>query len=440
MKKKIIAILLGMSIVGSLCACSIKDIEAVTEKVSQSAVAEAVSTAASEGTTGEYSELTIKTDWESKAEIVFSDNGMTIDGTGAENESGVLCITEGGAYTLSGSSNNVSIVVNTEENVKLILNGVELTSTNGPVIYGAQVKNLYLELAEGTTNTLTDSNSYATDSSTGEEIGKGVISCEDDIIILGEGTLNINGNHKHGITSDDKLYIESGTINIVSEGTDGINANDLVCIDGGVISIEATSDLIECNDMLVINGGSITGNSDDEGIESKNAIYINGGDIDITAVDDAINSAYYIEINGGTINVVSTAGDAIDCNGGYDGCITINGGEINATGAQIPEGALDADQASIIINGGTVTASGGTNSPVIQNGGEVDITGETNSGMGGGPGGGQGGGPGMNGNGQKPEGEIPSDGEFPADGQPPQMNGKGGGFKQQNIEESEDTL
>ena len=79
---------------------------------------------------------------------------------------------------------------------------------------------------------------------------------------------------------------------------------------------------------------------------------------------------------------------------------------MNATGAQVPEGALDADEASVIINGGKVTASGGCNSPIIENGGENNITGETSTG--GGPGGGFGGngGPGGNG-GQKPDGEPP---------------------------------
>lgn len=326
----------------------------------------------SEATTSAiYEELTIKTDWDSKAEITFSDSGMTIDGSGCTDQDGVLYITEGGAYTLIGSSTNASILINTEDNVKLILNGVDLTSDVGPVIYGEQVKNLYIELDEGTTNTLADSDSYETDSSTGEEIGKAVISCNDDIIILGEGTLNITGNHNHVIASDDKLYIEAGTINVTSNVKDGIKANDLVCIDGGTVNVTSAN----------------------EGIESENTLVINGGDITVNAVDDGINAGYYLEINGGTVTVTSSENDAIDCNGGYDGCITINDGEVNATGAGVPEGALDADTYSVIINGGKVTATGGANSPIIENGGENNITGETFTG---GPGGGQGG-PGGNG-------------------------------------------
>lgn len=371
MKNRVVISLLCLMLATGMVACgtgtgtSSSENNVTTQEVTEENSSSQATTSAI------YEELTIKTDWDSKAEITFSDSGMTIDGSGCTDQDGVLYITEGGAYTLTGSSTNASILINTEDNVKLILNGVDLTSEVGPVIYGEQVKNLYIELAEGTTNTLADSDSYETDSSTGEEIGKAVISCNDDIIILGEGTLNITGNHNHVIASDDKLYIEAGTINVTSNVKDGIKANDLVCIDGGTVNVTSSN----------------------EGIESENTLVINGGDITVNAVDDGINAGYYLEINGGTVTVTSSENDAIDCNGGYDGCITINDGEVNATGAGVPEGALDADTYSVIINGGKVTANGGANSPIIENGGENNITGETFTG---GPGGGQGG-PGGNG-------------------------------------------
>nr|MCR5580529.1 carbohydrate-binding domain-containing protein [Pseudobutyrivibrio sp.] len=313
------------------------------------------------------------TDWTSMATVVFSDSDISIDGSGCSNEDGVLYITEGGEYTLTGESNACSIVINTDENVKLILNGVELTSTNGPVIYGAQVKNLYIELADGTTNTLTDSTNYETDSNTGEVIGKGVISCEDDLIILGEGTLNINANYKHGIVSDDKLYIESGTINVNCSATDGLHANDLICVDGGTLYIVAPSDMIESEDMLVINDGTITGSSDDEGLEAKGNMYINGGTIDIETTDDTINAGSYIEINGGDISLTATVGDAIDCNGNYDGCITINGGNLVADGGSNPEGGIDADNSAATINGGEIIIVGDVNSPLTEDGSQIAI-------------------------------------------------------------------
>lgn len=359
MKKRIVLSILAIMMVAAVTACG-------NNKTSGKSTTDTTTTtaAASSDGTETYNVLTVKTDWEEKGTITFSDSGIDISGSGATAEDGVCTITEGGSYTLTGTSEDCSIVINTEENVKLILNDVTLTSTTGPVIYGSQVKNLYIEMAEGTTNNLTDSDTYATDSTTGEEIGKGVISCEDDVVILGEGTLNITANHKHGIVSDDKLYVESGIINITSNGTDGMHANDLVCIDGGNINITAASDLIESEDVLVVTGGEITGSSEDEGIESKNAVYINGGTIDIKAEDDGINAATYLEINDGSVTVSTNRGDALDCNGNSEGCITINGGTVYALGGGTPEGGIDADNSSAVINGGTVVAVGDVNSPI----------------------------------------------------------------------------
>jgi len=409
MKKRLLIILSIMAIIGTLTACG-------SSNSTSSASADNVTAVSTESVevTSEYSELTIKTDWEEMATIAISDSEVSIDGSGATESDGVITITEGGSYTISGQSSECQIVVNTDENVKLILNGVDLTSATGPVIYGQQVKNLYIELADGTTNTLTDSSTYATDSSTGETIGKGTVSCEDDLIILGEGTLNVTANYDHAIVSDDKLYIEAGTINILSTVKDGLHANDLICIDGGTIDINSTSDMMESEDMLVINGGTITGTSEGEGIESKNAIYVNGGTIDITTYDDGMNATSYIEINDGDITIYSEYNDALDSNGRYEGCITINGGTLNLTSAGDPEEPIDTDGAGEIINGGDVTTA---------------TNGNRSMGQGGGPG--QGDGP--MGGGQMPD-------QSSEDGSKPQMNGgKGqrGGFDQQNPIESD---
>ena len=322
--------------------------------------------------TKEYTPLKTKWDWRNMARVTFSENGIRIKGKGCSDEGGVLYITEGGAYKLTGESDSASIIVDTDEDVKLILNGVDLTSAQGPVIYGKQAKHLYVETGFRTINNLTDSDYYDTDSYS-EEIGDGVISCEDDLVILGSGTLDINGNHKHGITSDDNLYIESGRINISTTGSDGLYANELICVDGGRLNIESASDVMEAEDMLVVNGGIIKASSDYKGFQSKNKMYIYGGEITIDAEDDGLNAASYIEIDGGTTNIKCSSGDAIDCGGNTDGCIVINGGYLYAAGGQFPEAGIDSDEASPIINGGTVIIIGEVNSPISRDGKQVTV-------------------------------------------------------------------
>lgn len=365
MKKRILILLLAMAFSLNAIACS-------NESVTAESSSEALVENESPGETVEYSELSIKEDWEEKATVTFSTDGMSIEGEGCSDEDGVLYITEGGSYTISGTSEETAIVINTDKNVKIILAGVDLTNTSGPVIYGEDSKNLYIELAEGTENILTDGSSYDTDEN-GDAVGKGVIFSNDDIIILGEGSLTINANYKHGIVSDDKIYIESGNITIESAEKDGIHANDLICIDGGSISISANSDLMQSEDMLVINAGTISGSSLDEGIEADNSLYIYGGEISITVEDDGLNAGSYIEIDGGDIDISCNTGDAIDCNGNYDGCIVINGGDIYAIGGSNPEGALDADNSAVTVNGGTLVAIGDVNSPIDTDSGQVTV-------------------------------------------------------------------
>ena len=306
----------------------------------------------------EYDRLSLITNWEDKGTYDFSSNSDS-----------VYKITEGGAYTIEGSTDCGAIVVDTDEDVKLILNGVDITNPTGPVIYGNNSNSIYVELAANTINKLADGSNYETDSTSGETIGKGVISSNDDLVILGDGSLEITANYKHGIVSDDKIYVEAGNVSIVSKGTDGIHANDLVCIDGGNIEIDAKSDLIQAEDILVINGGTISGTSADEGIESKNALYMNGGLVDISVKDDGFNATTYIEINGGDTKITTTAGDAIDSNGS----IVINGGNVVAYGGGVPEGGLDCDNASVVINGGYIVATGDVNSPISEDSAQVTI-------------------------------------------------------------------
>ena len=306
-------------------------------------------------------------------EITFSEDEITLNGQGCSEAEGVVTITSGGTYILSGSSDSASVVVDTDDEVTIILNGVDLTSSEGPVIYGKQVKKLYIQTAEGTTNNLTDSDNYAVDSSTDKEVGKAAIFCEDDLVISGEGTLNVTGVHKHGVASNDEIYIESGEITITSESADGVNANDLISIDGGNITISAAKDAMECEEKIEINGGTINATSDGEGFESNGEFYINNGEITLNVEEDGLNSKSYIEINGGNINITCKTGDAIDCNANKDNSIVINGGYIYAVGGNMPEGALDADEANVLINGGTVIAIGDANSPISTDGKQVTV-------------------------------------------------------------------
>lgn len=307
------------------------------------------------------------TDWETKASITLGAKN-DIDGTGAEIKDNVVRITEGGLYSITGESENVSIWVNTKEDVKLLLNGVELTSETGPVIYGEQAESLYIETATGTQNNLTDKSDYETDEE-GKSIGKAVISCKDDLIFLGGGTLTLNGNYKHCIAGNDSIYFEGGSYQLRTTAKDGVHANDLIVIDDGEFTIEAVSDCMESEGDITINGGTIKGSSQDEGIEGKENLLVNGGTIELEVTDDGLNAGSSILLKDGDITIHTSTGDAIDSNGS----LQIDGGNITAYGGGVPEGGLDCDNEEVLINGGTLVVVGDVNSGISKESKQVSV-------------------------------------------------------------------
>ena len=70
-------------------------------------------------------------------------------------------ITKEGTYTLTGTISDGLIYINTDGNVKLILNGVSITNSKGPAIMVENAKNVEIETVKGTTNTLVDGTSYS---------------------------------------------------------------------------------------------------------------------------------------------------------------------------------------------------------------------------------------------------------------------------------------
>ncbi len=272
-------------------------------------------------------------EYETMATITFGDE-CEVDGSGASVEDGTVTITEAGAYVLEGSSEDGAVIVDADGDVKIVLNGVTLTNTDGAAIYGENAESLTIESAEGTENFLSDGSEYATNDE-GETDGSGAISSKDDLYLTGSGTVTVSGNYKHAIKGSDSVYVEGGTW-VLSGVSDGIHANDDLTVDDG--NIEVTS----CY----------------EGLEAELAVTINGGTISIECEDDGINAAEAITINGGTIYAKAASGDGIDSNG----TLTINGGLVLAFGAQQPECGLDCDQNEIVITGGTILATGGSNS------------------------------------------------------------------------------
>ena len=226
--------------------------------------------------------------------------------------------------TLSGSTSDGSLLVYSQKKYGIILNGVNITNADGAAINNQCGKSLFVTLAEGTTNTLTDGDSYA--EQTFDQ--KGTLFSEGQIYFKGTGSLTVKGNSKNGIASDDSVVMDGGTItiNVEDTGSNGIKVNDGFTINDGTLNISVAADGargIKSDARTTIAGGNITivtsGDcdlSDEEdassaaGIKCDSLFTMTAGSLTITSKGDGgkgINCADTIKFEGGTL-VANTTG------------------------------------------------------------------------------------------------------------------------------------
>lgn len=334
------------------------------------------------------------------SKISFSTKKTDIIGSGAAVSGNIVTVSKAGTYILSGSCTDGRILIDADDTAKiqLVLNGLTLSSKDGPSLYIKSADKVFVTLANGTVNTLSDGESYTSESIDNADA---VIFSKANLTLNGTGSLTVNGGYKHGIVSKDNLVITDGDINVtavktaicgkdcvkigggnitLSAGTDGIQSDNTenpekgyVYITGGYISITSGNKGIKAVTLTKIADGEITIDKSCEGIENTK-INIGGGKISIKAEDDGINAAggndssalggrpgmggfslsdADITISGGYI-FVDADGDGIDSNGS----LNVSGGTVLICGsADNGNGAFDYD-GSAVISGGTVIALG----------------------------------------------------------------------------------
>lgn len=294
---------------------------------------------------------------------------LSVSGDGASVSANTLTISKGGVYTLSGKNSDASIIISTDDKVKLKLNGVDITSSSAPVIYVENADKVYIDTEDGTDNSLvsTAANTAA-------------IRSKDNLKIKGGGTLNIT-SADNGIKCSDNLKIEGGNINIDAKA-DGINVNDTFEMTDGNLKITAVGDGIDSSSIANISGGTIdiTTNgtptetsqaeqSSDEqnrpktpfgesssvefetsskGIKADWMIKFSGGKINVNSADHSIHCTSDIEIDGTNLTLASQYKKGISAHGS----ITIDGTETSIDVTKSTEGI--EGKTKLTINNGNI--------------------------------------------------------------------------------------
>ncbi len=274
------------------------------------------------------------------SKIAFSSDKATV-GMGAQANGTDVTVTNAGTFVVSGSCADGSITVSAgkDASVRLVLSGVELCNADGPVILVKNAKKVTITLAEGTTNTISDTAGYSM--SDGNTVIDAAIFSKKDLVINGDGTLVVNGNNAHGIVSKDNLQITGGNIEVTSASA-GICGKDSLKIMGASIKVKAGSDALR---------------SDNDTDAGMGFIYIKSGNFDLYCNNDAVQAYGIANIEGGTFKITTTSTSTLESAKGIKGVggVKISGGELDITSE---DDAIHSD-ASILISGGNMTVSSG---------------------------------------------------------------------------------
>lgn len=294
------------------------------------------------------------TDWRSGAytTITLGSSSATVEGEGAAVSGGVVTISSAGTYVVSGSISDGSLVVDssTDGTVRMVLNGTDITSATSAPIYVKNAGKAIISLEPGTTNTLTDGNTYTYTDTANQEPDATIFS-KDNLVFNGTGSLKVIGNAGDAIKGKDDLLIVEGTFDITA-ADDGIIGKDLTQIEGGTLTINAGGDGIKAtNDTdttkgaVTLNGGTYTITAGADGVQAVTDLTVGGGTFKLDTKDDALHANNTITINSGEITAAS-GNDGIHA----DTTLTINDGTINITKSY--EGLESAD---VTIAGGIIS-------------------------------------------------------------------------------------
>ena len=315
------------------------------------------------------------------------------------------------AYELSGES-TLTLTIESASEFKLILNDASITASAGPAVNITSAVKAFIAPAADTENSLTDNASWSSDF----EDPNASFYSQGILIFCGEGSLIVNGDHKHGICSEDYIRVSEGSLAVNVSVRDGIRSVNGFILDDGILTVTATGTTqddeskgikVEGDESsdgaglgyIVINGGTLTITSVSKGITASwdidddaettstdddpdPSVTINSGVITITTTGESYETATAscspegiegkesVVINSGYISVSCAddcvnAGSAIEINGGFLYCISsdndaidsngtlkITAGVIVAVGTDAPESAFDCDDNTFSITGG----------------------------------------------------------------------------------------
>lgn len=335
---------------------------------------------------------------EPNATIELSGNTGTISDTTRGSSGSEVVISSKGIYEVTGSSENVSIVINDDNksgNIYLVLNDVNMTNSSAPCIYAENCDKLIIQCKGSNTLTYT-----ASENADGLD---GAVYSKDDVTINGSGSLNVD-SQLHGIVCKNDLKVTGANLSVTAESI-GLKAGDSVRIGGGEITINSQHDGIQVENKdgdsyfhmedgtlnidagydgidvgtsadtfsgyaklaggtadIKSGGGSDNSKDSDnsqKGVKCDGNIYVGDITLNVSSADDSIHSDASVSVTGGALNL-STSDDGITT----ADTLNIKDGEINITksyeGLEAADIVIDGGNISVVSTDDGINAGGGS--------------------------------------------------------------------------------
>lgn len=350
--------LAALLLVAPLVACgstSPTDTDADTAATTSASASDASGVDGSDvATTGEDHDDAADHEWDTADEIAVTLDGDTADvegGAGVEVSGTRLTFTSAGTYRLTGTwDGQVTVETADPGIVRLVLDGVTVTSEDASALVVDAAEEVMLVLADGSTNVLTDGDAYATPGVDTDGPNAAVYSMA-DLTIAGDGALEVTGNANDGIASKDGLVITGGVVTVTAVD-DAVRGKDYVLVEGGTLDLTAGGDGLKADNAdddaagwIRVAAGEVSVDSDADGLDAQTDLAVTGGALTVTAADDAVHATGSVVVHDG--NLTLEAGD----DGVHaDAALTIAGGTLAVTGSY--EG-LEAAQ--VTVAGGDIT-------------------------------------------------------------------------------------
>ena len=261
-----------------------------------------------------------------------------------------------------GSSEDGQLKIYGKSPVKMVLNGLKLTSAKSAAINVQNKAVLYIHLPEGTQNIVCDAakqkdESYYPDGvAADDEKRNGAIYCKGSLVLSGSGLLQLDGKKKHGISVKSSITVRPGVTLAINDVADNCIKAEGISVLGGYIWAKTSADAGKCLSSdadVTISGGRLK-------------LYTSGGSIyeedeNDTSSPAGVKADGNMVISGGEILCVSTGQGGKGLN--VDGTLTLDKGIVIAVtsgGKYVYNSALDLDsspkgvkaEGEIVINGG----------------------------------------------------------------------------------------